>query len=392
MERRFKLFWKRSRHVMNRAERIRASRTPLRPIPPRKIYGNYPFTPRPPVKKRLKLYEIILANLPRWDLTFLLDYLPSREQMKIPYMIMAVVPIMALCVSLLFFFPHESAIAGSGSASGGTGGNDPVAQADKVAGKTRSKGRTDIVLLGSDERESGGAYRTDVVMLVSINLETNEISVVSFPRDLFIDVPGRYGMKINSVMGVGGFKALRTTFDKNFGVKPRFYVMTNFQGIVNIIDSMDGIDIEVGDTLTDRCDLPQAVDGDCTVDPGTLHMDGQTALWYARARETTSDYDRLRRTQEVGYAIFKKMISLDAILRLPELYNALSDSFETNMRVNDIVPLLPMAARAYKDRSLIQTAAIGENEATPTWSWDGMWILLPDLDAVKGVLREAGIP
>jgi polyisoprenyl-teichoic acid--peptidoglycan teichoic acid transferase len=211
----------------------------------------------------------------------------------------------------------------------------------KLPGRRAPKDALDIVLLGSDERESGGAYRTDVVMLVSINLETNMVSVVSFPRDLFIDVPGRYGMKINTVMGVGGFKALRTTFDKNFGVKPRFYVMTNFQGIVNIIDSMEGIDIEVAETLTDRCDLPQAVDGDCTVEPGIVHMDGLTALWYIRARETTSDYDRLRRTQEVGYAIFKKMISADAILRLPELYNALSDSFETNMRVNDIVPLLP---------------------------------------------------
>jgi hypothetical protein len=109
MERRSNLFWKRSRHLMSRAERIRSNRTPLRPIPPRKIYGNHPFTPRLPVKKRRKLYEIVLANLPRWDLTFLLDYLPSREQMKIPYMIMAVVPIMAMCVSLLFFFPHEGA-------------------------------------------------------------------------------------------------------------------------------------------------------------------------------------------------------------------------------------------------------------------------------------------
>jgi polyisoprenyl-teichoic acid--peptidoglycan teichoic acid transferase len=144
--------------------------------------------------------------------------------------------------------------------------------------------------------------------------------------------------------------------------------------------------------MTDRCDLPQAVNGDCTVEPGSVQMDGLTALWYTRARESTSDYDRLRRAQEVGYAIFKKMISADAIGRLPELFSAYGDSVETNMRINDIIPLLPSAARAYKDHSLIQTAAIGENEATPTFSWDGMWILLPDLDAVKSVLREAGIP
>jgi polyisoprenyl-teichoic acid--peptidoglycan teichoic acid transferase len=394
MERRSTSFWKRNQLFTTRSERIRASRTPVKPLPPRKIYGNHPFKPRlfAPKKRRLNLYEIIIANLPNWDLTFLLDYLPTREQLKIPYMVMAALPIAALGIALLFFFPHEGAKTVSGKMAAPADAGDPVAQAEKIAGKTRAKGRTDIILLGSDLREESGAYRTDVIMLVSVDLETNQVSVVSFPRDLFIDVPGRDPMKINTIMGAGGFKSLRAAFEKNFDIKPRYYVMTNFQGIVNIVDSLDGIDVDVAETMTDRCDLPQAVNGDCTVEPGSVQMDGLTALWYTRARESTSDYDRLRRAQEVGYAIFKKMISADAIGRLPELFSAYGDSVETNMRINDAIPLLPSAARAYKDHSLIQTAAIGENEATPTFSWDGMWILLPDLDAVKSVLREAGIP
>jgi polyisoprenyl-teichoic acid--peptidoglycan teichoic acid transferase len=396
MERRSASFWNRSRLFLNRAERIRASRSPVRPLPPRNIYGNFPFKPRAIAQKRRpKLHEIIIAHLPDWDLSivweYLRYYLPTREQLKIPYMIMAALPIAVLCVALLFFFPQDGAKAVSGKVIAPVDAGDPIAQADRIAGNIKSKGRTDIVIFGSDLRESDGAYRTDVVMLVSIDLETNQVSVVSFPRDLWIDVPGRYGMKINSIMGVGGFKAVRSAFEKNFNVKPRFYVMTNFQGIIHIIDSLDDIEVEIQEPLTDRCDLPQAVNGDCSVEPGMVKMNGETALWYVRSRETSSDYDRLRRTQEVGYAIFKKMISCDAIARLPELYSAYGDSFETNMRVNDIIPLLPVAARAYKDRDLIRTAAIGEGQATPTWSWDGMWILLPDLSAVKGVLRETGI-
>jgi polyisoprenyl-teichoic acid--peptidoglycan teichoic acid transferase len=393
MDRRSTRFWNRSHIFLNRSERIRASRSPVKPLPPRKIYGNYPFTPRATVQKRKpKLHEIILSHIPDWDLSFLLDYLPTREQLKIPYMVMAALPIMALAVALLFFFPHSSVKTVSGKLSASGNASDPVAQAEKIAGKTQSKGRTEIVLLGSDLREGDGSFRTDVVMLVSVDMETNKVSVVSFPRDLFIDVPGRYAMKINSIMGVGGFKSVRAAFEENFNVKPRYYVMTNFQGIINIVDSLDTIEVEVKETLTDRCDLPQAVDGVCTVEPGTVRMDGLTALWYTRSRESTSDYDRLRRAQEVIYAIFNKMISADAIVRLPELYTAYSDSFETNMRLNDIIPLLPVAARAYKDRQLIQTAAIGENEGYPTFSWDGMWILMPDLEAVRGVLNSAGIP
>jgi len=392
MERRFAKFWNRSRLSMSRAERIRARRVPVTPLPPRKIYGNVPFTPRVLVKKRRpSLYEIVLANLPNWDLTFLLDYLPTREQMKIPYMIMAALPIVTLAVALLFFFPHENAKTAAGNARVSAEAGDVVAQADRIAGRSRSKGRTEIVLMGSDLRETDGAFRTDVIMLVSVDMETSQVGVVSFPRDLFIEVPGQYPMKINSVMGAGGFKAVRAAFEKNFNVKPRYYVMTNFQGIINIVDSLDGIEVEVAETMTDRCDLPQAVDGDCTVEPGTVRMDGHTALWYVRAREATSDYDRLRRAQEVGYGIFKKMISMDAIGRLSELYGAYGDSFETNMRVNDLIPLLPVAARAYKDHSLIRSAAIGESEAAPTFSWDGMWILMPDLNAIQAVLRSVGV-
>jgi polyisoprenyl-teichoic acid--peptidoglycan teichoic acid transferase len=392
MERKTVSFWNRSRLFLNRSERIRASRTPVRPLPPRKIYGNYPFTPRIMVQKRRpKIHEIILAHIPDWDLSFLLDYLPSREQLKIPYMIMAALPIVVLCISLLNFLPGDGSKSSSGKVFAAADTNDPVAQAEKIAGKSHGKGRTDIVIMGSDLRENDGAFRTDVLMLVSVDLESNQVSVVSFPRDLFVDVPGRYAMKINSIMGVGGFKSVRAAFEKNFDVKPRYYVMTNFQGIIHIVDSLDSIEVEIKEPLTDRCDLPQSVDGECTVEPGTVKMDGKTALWYVRSRESSSDYDRLRRAQEVGYAIFKKLISGDAISRLPELYSAYGDSFETNMRVNDIIPLLPVAARAYKDHDLIQTAAIGESEATPTWSWDGMWILLPDLNAVKNVLKETGI-
>jgi hypothetical protein len=58
-------------------------------------------------KTQPKLHEIILSHIPDWDLTFLLDYLPTREQLKIPYMVMAALPILALAVALLFFFPHS---------------------------------------------------------------------------------------------------------------------------------------------------------------------------------------------------------------------------------------------------------------------------------------------
>jgi LCP family protein required for cell wall assembly len=393
MQRRRAKFWNRNRSPVSRADQIRAGRNPVKPSPPRRIYGNYTFTPREPLKKpRSGLFQALLDHLPNWDFTFLSDYLPSRDQMKMPYMILAALPLIALAIALLFFVPEKNTPAIVNPLPASTSTSDPVALADRIAGRGHNKGRTDILVLGSDLREYDGTYRTDVIMLVSINMETNQVSVVSFPRDLFIEVPEHYPMKINTVMEMGGFKALRDAFEQNFGVRPRYYVMTHFQGVIDIVDSLDGVTVAVTEPLTDRCDLPQAVDGYCSVEPGAVPMDGATALWFIRSRESTSDYDRLRRSKEVGHAIFDKMISGGAIGRVAELYGAYRESLDTNMGVSDIIPLLPVAARVYKDQNLVQAAAIGENEAAPTWSWDGMWILMPDLEAIRGVMRSVGIP
>lgn len=252
-------------------------------------------------------------------------------------------------------------------------------------------GQTKILLLGSDQRPEDGGYRTDVIILVVLDADQKTVSAVSFPRDLWVSAPTLYEMKINQVHALGGFEATAETFAANFGVRPDYYVLTNFAGFTQLIDNQGGVDVEVGQTLTDDCDLPQARDGDCTVEPGTVHMDGKTALWYVRSRHTSSDLDRLRREQEVLFAVFKKMVSLGSLAQFNQIQAQLADNVETNMSVEQAIRLLPAAASALSSPDKIRRYAIGEEQATPSWSWDGMWILLPDLEAIQGVLREAGI-
>lgn len=248
-----------------------------------------------------------------------------------------------------------------------------------------------ILLLGSDQRAGDGGYRTDVLLLVAIDTEKNTVSAVSFPRDLWVKVPSMYEMKINQVQGLGGFEATAGMFEANFGVKPDYYVMTNFDGFTQFIDNRGGIEVEVGQELTDDCDLPQAKDGDCTVMPGTEHMDGPTALWYVRSRHTTSDLDRLRRAQEVIYAICKKMIDFRSIVTLTEMKAELEGNVETNLSIEKVISLLPVAAHVLNNPDSIHRAAIGEEQASPFWSWNGMWILLPDYEKIDGLLRDAGL-
>ena len=105
-------------------------------------------------------------------------------------------------------------------------------------------GVVNILVLGSDARPGGG-FRTDVIMLVSINRNNSTVSVVSFPRDLYVNIPGWMTNRINTAMQVGGFYTMQAHLPDQFRGAPDYYVMTNFNGFKGIIDSMDGIDVKV---------------------------------------------------------------------------------------------------------------------------------------------------
>ncbi len=340
----------------------------------------------PPFRPARKRFELPFD----FELPFNLNELNVSPQLLKRIALFSVLPLTIALVLLLIFTPRSHTPHAYGSALP-TPTLDPLQQALKVAGKTQASGRTNILVMGSDQRPDDPGYRTDTIILVSIDADNNKVSVVSFPRDLYVDVPDMYPMKINQIMGFGKFESMQKMFEKNWGVRIDHYVMTNFQGFMQIVNDLGGLDVEVGQTLTDACDLPQAVDGDCTVDPGTVKMDGPTALWYIRSRETSSDYDRLRRAQEVGWAAFRKMITLNAITRLPELYSSYNKTIQTDMRPADMLPLMPLAARVFKDKSLMSQAVIGEEQASPSWAYDGMWILLPDNEAIKQVLQNTGV-
>lgn len=250
------------------------------------------------------------------------------------------------------------------------------------------EGTISLVILGSDWRPSSG-FRTDVMVLVSINPRLGKVSAVSFPRDLYVTIPGWTTQRINTAFAHGGFSMLADTLEVNFGVRPQYYIMTNFQGFVDIINSLGGIDVDVGQTLTDKCDLPQAVNTYCTVYPGVTQMDGDTALWYVRSRYSSSDFDRLRRAQEVLYGIFGKLMSLGAVSRLPDLYNSYRSSVETNMSIDDIIPLLPVAPQIFSDPGRIQRYTIGPGLVYPYWTPEGAAVLLPDYGAISQIIQEA---
>jgi len=292
--------------------------------------------------------------------------------------------VLLLIVLFVSLWPHTHRAAAGANAPAVT------AQPKSAPAAAVPSGKTTVLLLGTDQRKGDKGFRTDVIVLVSIDADNAQVSAVSFPRDMWVKVPALYEMKINSIMQLGGFDAMAGMFKANFGVKPDFYVLTNFEGFSRFIDLLQGIDVQVAQPLKDDCDLPMAVKGDCSVKPGKVWMEGTEALWYVRSRATSSDFDRLRRAQEVLVAVFKKMMTRNTIAKLPKIQGILKDNIETNFPFGKVLPLMPVAEKVFTDTSRIKTFAITEDQSTPFISWNGEWILLPDEQAIHDVLAKAG--
>jgi LCP family protein required for cell wall assembly len=254
----------------------------------------------------------------------------------------------------------------------------------------RPEGQVNILVLGSDYRPESG-YRTDVFMLLSIYPNQGTASILSFPRDLYVYLPGIGNQRINVAQPFGGFALSKATLEENFGVTADYYIMTNFQGFKGIINSLGGITVNAGSYLSDHCELPQGdASKNCTVYAGPNYMNGDTALWYVRSRYTTSDFDRTRRAQEVMFAIFEKLMSLDALSRVPELYNLYLSSVDTDLGLTDIVPLMPVTSQILSDPSRLRRYAIGDEHVSHYVLPDsGANVLIPNYELIEEIIIDS---
>jgi LCP family protein required for cell wall assembly len=248
------------------------------------------------------------------------------------------------------------------------------------------KGITNILLLGSDMRSwwgKGSGFRTDTIILATLNPEAGTISLVSFPRDLYVQIPGYGQDRINTAWGKGGFKKLAATLEYNFGVKVEHYVLIEFSSFKRIIDGLGGLDVQVGERLNDYYRGRPIL-----IKPGIRTMNADMVLWYARSRKTSNDFARNRRQQEVLQAVINKLLSMDAISRAPEFYEIYKDSVKTDLDLLDMLPYLPLAAKL-GDGKRVRNFFVGSGKVTPYVTAGGAQVLLPQKDKIVNLLKRA---
>lgn len=228
-------------------------------------------------------------------------------------------------------------------------------------------------------------------MLLTVDPDQRLVSAISFPRDLYVNIPGRKENRINTVMQAGGFDLMAETFEVNFGIRPDYYVMADMWSFVEIVDELGGVTVEAGQRFRDKCgeEIVNYDEGWCEIEQGPVEMDGVSALWYVRSRQTSNDFDRLRRAQEVIQAVFSRLMSLDAIAHLSEFYATYNDAVETNLDIGHVLPLFPAASQIYRDPTRISRYAITREEVTGFTTTTGASVLLPDYQKIGEIVDQA---
>ncbi len=190
--------------------------------------------------------------------------------------------------------------------------------------------------------------RSDVNMLVTINPTTHTVLMTSMPRDTYTTIAcaaddgycpnGQYDKLTHS--GLYGIETTDKTIEEMMGITINYYVRVNFSSLVNIVDSVGGIDIEVAPGMAvEHFGADASLEG---VTEGWNHLDGERALAYSREREAYMDGDnqRVRNQQQVLRALIDKCISPSMLLNFGKFVDALSGAFETNMSADEIKALL----------------------------------------------------
>ncbi len=251
-----------------------------------------------------------------------------------------------------------------------------------------------VVVLGSDQRPDWHHWNTDVIQYFVIYPDAPSVSMLSIPRDLYVFLPNLRMSRINTadMYGAlynydgGGAGLLNQTLLYNLGITADYYVKVNFDGLIQLVDFLGGIDVPVHCRLQDYWPIPDE-NGEfhqIALEPGLHHMNGELALWYSRSRKTTSVFSRERRQQQVLEAMWRKGKEANLLEAVPTLYPELSYLFETNLPVDKIFSLALTAAQL--DMANVRLYNIGAAEVEWYVTYQGGQVLLPHYDAIQPII------
>ena len=205
-----------------------------------------------------------------------------------------------------------------------------------------------ILLMGIDARQGEQKARSDTMIVASLNYELGKIVLLSIPRDTRIEGRDRTG-KINMVNQLQGPEESCKEVSRLLGKDVDYYVLTNFQGFEQMIDTLGGVDMYVDINL-------QSYSNGVFLEKGDRHLNGKEALTYARFRETQEgDIGRTARQQRLLKALAQRISRKETVSHLPRLLAQFRENVQSNVSLSDIVYLTNLIPGLSEDDIINQT-------------------------------------
>ena len=251
------------------------------------------------------------------------------------------------------------------------------------------------LILGTDRRPNWEIWRTDVIIVVGLDRAKRRAAIFSIPRDFYVPIPGRGYSRINTADFLGekrlnvkgGGPALVSAVIRNtLGIPIHHWVRVEMTGFEDLVDAIGGVTIHLNCPFYEPIiDLNTGGWGYFSLPAGDVTLDGEDAHWYARLRLRGSDFGRSRRQRQLLWGLREKMLNANLILRLPDLWSALSGKFETDLGLLDVVQLAQFGLPLSSDR--VHAGALTSKELQPFTSSAGASVMrVANLQLVQDTL------
>lgn len=297
-------------------------------------------------------------------------------------------------------------------------GNTAVALQKKVNPnllKGEGDGRVNILLLGNGGDGHEAPDLTDTLMVASIDPVNKKVSLVSVPRDLWINLPGHGTMKLNAAYETGkydylgridssnantkaveaGFATADQAIEQVLGISIHYNLLVNFISFRQAVNTVGGVTVNVPETLYDPTMAWENNWNSVLAKKGIQHFTGHQALVYVRSRETSSDFARAERQRMVLMALKDKVTSLGTVsnpLKISKLMNTFGNNVKTDLSIGDAARVYDLT-KGINDKTIKSLGLGDKNTLVTTGRADGQSIVLPTAglfhyDQIQTYIRE----
>lgn len=239
-----------------------------------------------------------------------------------------------------------------------------------------------ILLIGQDRRSGEGRQRSDAMILCTVNKRTRTITLTSFLRDLYVQIPGYQDNRLNAAYALGGMELLDETLALNFGVQVDGNIEVDFSQFEQIVDMMGGVEIKLTEEEANHINA----DTGTALHAGWNLLDGKAALSYSRIRYIGTDFGRTNRQRTVIASVIDKCKGMD-LVTLHDLLVEILPLITTDMTNGEI---MSYAVECYQ---LLSGVSIANQYIPAEGTYQSAYIrsmavLLPDLEANRRILQE----